>query len=733
MTSSFGEHRFGHLHAGIDLKTWGKIGRRVHAAEEGYVWRVRTSPWGYGAAVYLRLADGNTVVYGHLSGFASKIARVVEERQKELCQYSVDLYPEAGAIPVARGEVIGLTGDTGIGPAHLHFELRDPENRPINPLGHGLRVADTKPPRITRIAVTPVGSGSWVNGGHRPVILELRWDSRGGVYVTDEMPCACGAIRIAAEMYDRADGASNRFGPYRAELYVDDVRVFAKRLNTFPYEDTHQVDLDRDFALRALGHGGFHSLYRAPGNRLPSHGDQEPGEGTLLYGAAAEARGTQLSKGRHTIQVVAVDFEGNEARAQFNLLMDAPPQLLNWGVEETGQEGTAGVELYGMAWDPDDAMVELKVRRSLDGGASWEVVRTDSVRSELFGFRIRLGGAEARNGLYEVRAAGALGAWSPWGTCLLVGGEPDDEPAPGFRVERVVHPEFLEVQWETTRLLARPPNVAVWRGDSLYAQPAVRQVGLLRYAACLDFAEGKDGPLTVIVDGEDGRGETRFLYEQKTIQGAGPGQVESADGRASAQFPAGAVYAPLWPSITSFEPKVPEPLKAVGAGYEFWPSTVPFDKPVTIALEVPEGYPSPERLGLYRRLGEGTWGFLGNARDPEGHTVQVQVGSFSAFALLADETPPVISLVIPKAGARLVRDLPLIRARVRDSGSGIRREEDVVVLLDGRKQISVYDPDKRRVSYQVKRPLARGKHVLEFVVRDACGNEAKNRSTFSVR
>ncbi len=55
LNSSFGEYRPRRFHAGLDFKTWGKEGYPVLAVDDGYVWRVRTSPWGYGKVIYIRL------------------------------------------------------------------------------------------------------------------------------------------------------------------------------------------------------------------------------------------------------------------------------------------------------------------------------------------------------------------------------------------------------------------------------------------------------------------------------------------------------------------------------------------------------------------------------------------------------------------------------------------------------------------------------------------------------
>jgi len=69
LTSTFGEYRPGHFHSGIDIKTNYRCGYPVYATADGYIWRVLTSPYGYGKAVYLKLDDGNLAVYGHLDRF----------------------------------------------------------------------------------------------------------------------------------------------------------------------------------------------------------------------------------------------------------------------------------------------------------------------------------------------------------------------------------------------------------------------------------------------------------------------------------------------------------------------------------------------------------------------------------------------------------------------------------------------------------------------------------------
>ena len=54
LSSSFGEFRGGHLHAGIDVRSFGKDGIPCRAVADGYITRIRASIFGYGKALYLR-------------------------------------------------------------------------------------------------------------------------------------------------------------------------------------------------------------------------------------------------------------------------------------------------------------------------------------------------------------------------------------------------------------------------------------------------------------------------------------------------------------------------------------------------------------------------------------------------------------------------------------------------------------------------------------------------------
>jgi hypothetical protein len=96
------------VHTGQDFPM--KIGSPVSATLDGYVSSINPGP-DYGTAVVIDHPNGYQTVYGHLS-----------ERSVNLGDF------------VSKGQKVGKSGNTGntTGP-HLHYEVRQGKNNPVNP------------------------------------------------------------------------------------------------------------------------------------------------------------------------------------------------------------------------------------------------------------------------------------------------------------------------------------------------------------------------------------------------------------------------------------------------------------------------------------------------------------------------------------------------------------------------------------------------------------------------
>ena len=157
VSGTFGELRPDHFHAGLDLKTGGEEGKPVFAMDDGHVYRIKVSPFGLGKALFIQHTNGMYSVYGHLSKFNAEVENLVNQKQFVFKKYEQEIYLPANQIKVKKGEVIAFSGNTGnsFGP-HLHFEIRDENNRAMDPLVYFPKaVSDHIPPIIQRIALSP--------------------------------------------------------------------------------------------------------------------------------------------------------------------------------------------------------------------------------------------------------------------------------------------------------------------------------------------------------------------------------------------------------------------------------------------------------------------------------------------------------------------------------------------------------------------------------------------------
>ena len=160
INSGFADYRSSHFHAGIDISTNHLIGYPVFASKSGYVYRISVSPFGYGKMIVLRHDDSTFTVYGHLSDYTRRIDSIVENEQSKENRYVVTINPLPGEIRVERGEVIAYTGATGVGGPHLHFEIRDRDYSPIDPLIYSsLDLSSYRTPKIFGVAVRGFKSG----------------------------------------------------------------------------------------------------------------------------------------------------------------------------------------------------------------------------------------------------------------------------------------------------------------------------------------------------------------------------------------------------------------------------------------------------------------------------------------------------------------------------------------------------------------------------------------------
>jgi hypothetical protein len=269
LSGTMGELRSGHFHAGIDIGTSGRSGLPVYATMDGYVSRISVTTGGYGHALYIQHPNGETSVYGHLLRFREDIARYVLEQQYNKHTFSIGLFPEKGMFNIKKGDLIALSGNTGSSQApHLHFEIRDENQRPLNPLKKGFsELNDIVPPSVYAIALRTMDSDSRVDNEFGR--FEYAVKNKGDAYLYDDPVEVYGKIGLQIKAYDKFNRTSYRYGVPYISVYLDDNKIFEVQIDSFSFSDTRHIVNYYDYAARKNNNGFFQKMYLDEGNDLP--------------------------------------------------------------------------------------------------------------------------------------------------------------------------------------------------------------------------------------------------------------------------------------------------------------------------------------------------------------------------------------------------------------------------------------------------------------------------------
>ena len=612
ITSSFCEFRPRHYHAAIDIKTWNQTGYKIYAIDDGYVYRLRVSANGYGKAIYLKLKDGNYVIYGHLDGFTPELAAYADSVRLASKKNYMDRRGLARTkFPVKKGQHIGYTGKTGIGVPHLHFEIRDSYNRPINPLRYYKDdVVDTITPKPRYLAVVPSSAGTLINNKPDTLIMPVAQNVR--VVLKDPISLS-GQAYLALRVFDQADGVHNRFDFYRAEMFINDSLAYYVQYDRFSHDETRLIELDKNFSFWRKGLRYYHNFYRHSANSLPFYGNFASGAGML--------NGKSLKEGANTVLFKIYDYFGNFCQLQVPIeyqkksdirIQNAsnvnrspkPPTLTFYG-------GEAAVAERGLAFDP-----------------AWRGHKDVSVQ--------------------------------------------------GFSSGGVL------LSFPTTAEKLETPFGAQY--DSLLAA---------ELANWHQVIPGKERNL------------------------------RSVDQVFKLYFPSNAIYDTLHVRIDKYAP-----VAALSESYQYMSDIYeasPFDQPLNhgayITVSLPDSIKGKKGVGIYYARRKRGWAYLPTQYEKTSNSYSTRVTSLEKFVAIQDTIPPeIIALNLTKFNRSTTRH-PALRFAVTDNFSGIYRERQIQLHIDGKWSLFEFDPEEDIVTIP-ERYIPVGDHTVKLTVRDNAGNSA---------
>lgn len=270
VSGSFGELRSNHFHSGLDLTTHGKTGYKVYCSDEGYVARVKVSPYGYGKAIYVNHPGGYTTVYAHLENYSERIDSVVLKQQYKERRFAVELFFKPDELPVSKGEVIAYSGNSGgSGGPHLHYEVRKTATQhPIDPLFFRQDVEDDVRPQIQGLKIYPLGTNAFVRGKHDAYYVPtVRYEGAFHPKGWKELK-VLGEIGIGVQVLDYYSDSWRKCGVSSIELFANDTLVFHWMIDEFSFAETRYLNSFIDYAEKKRSGKVIQKSFIEPNNRL---------------------------------------------------------------------------------------------------------------------------------------------------------------------------------------------------------------------------------------------------------------------------------------------------------------------------------------------------------------------------------------------------------------------------------------------------------------------------------
>lgn len=718
LRANFGEFRDQHFHMGIDIKTGGKVGAEVYAVGSGYVSRMVANFKGYGRALYIMHPNGKTSVYAHLSNFNPKLEGFLVHYQNENGSYILDHYFEPNELTVEKGELIGYTGNTGnsYGP-HLHFEIRNRNEQPLNPQSYGFSVDDRSSPVLEELAIIPLQKESRTNGGMLPVQIPFFGNPDGTFDLADTLNIF-GPVGLSIKLADKRQGFTEIYQIKQLELIIDGRTEYTLLFDQLDFSESNRVQLVRNHEFERLNLGTFHNLYSEEGY-LRSTVQPKKQSGIL-----------KLPPGYHTLVIKATDANGNVTAGRGVIFNHPPIDLIIQDILETSRSLNFNIQSKTISI-PLESVTCYSFSAS---GLADDKISPTSIKKENGGLIVSLDKRMIRDRSLQFIANNKMGTyskplhWHPENVSV------DYNKKPDIRISQ--SPSGILIQVETGNMGTAIPKVHLDLPKKLFPVQMEQIQPFTFLSTPMDLYQFKDIKAVHVIMNNGTETTYKFAFEPVLTETDEQSVVLSQDKMCSLQIPGSSMYANglIWVDVV--ENAIPPPHgRHLSNVYQLQPFTTPLQKNVNIGVRYDSDLKGKEKISLYYYDQDDGWTFIPSKNSIKRQVLTGSIGSLEAVCIFQDLVPPIITSTFPADGGEYYfQDVKTLTAFVDDKLSGIApKESEMTMTLNGKRLIYAYQPVDQEISYDLNEHLTKGDHTMTVLVRDQAGNEASHVVNFRIK
>ena len=697
-------HRY---HTGIDIRTFGINGKEVYSIEDGYVYRIGISNDRYGNVLYIKLKDENIAVYSHLDQFNPIIQKVAYQIQNQEKSYSIDYHLEAGLINVSKGDIIGYTGDTGgLSGPHLHFEIRDKINQPINPFSTNLKnfFFDNVAPMPQSIAFIPKSDTTRIEGTYFAKNFNLDRLDNNNYYLKDTLNIV-GDFGIALQIIDKVNNQPFKYGIYSLELFIDTLLSYKVNFDLTSFNQSNQLYIERDYELYSIKNEEYYRLFKSEFEKNYFVDDNS-------------IQKIHADFGLHSFKIIARDIRENETLISGHFIN-----------QNTIQPEYDYYQLKNGKWKIDFHNIS-KIQNFKSHLFNKTSIR-DKINSNYTIVNDTSLIISNANNTYDVLEFSLVSSnrRSPK-NYILLNDEPIDIKGDFFinHNNQGLTINFIEDQFSN-----KTPYLIYRKNEVLYRDPMTRTEKNILTSNLFkinEFMLLKDVSIEYDVGyiiSKKLNIETMLtfpkLFNQKSFKN---GQI-SISHQKETFFDTTVIYI-THPPIKNFNNQ------SIISPFYIGPSSIPFNKPLNASLFLPSQKDLNHMLVCSYDQQNNEWISLKTTIDSTNNTLESEIRSGAIIGVIEDTEKPKINNIVPRNNATyLANDLDDFNIKITDDFSGVNYQNGIELILNDNLILTGFNVYQEKIIANIKGEIKVGENNYELIVYDNANNKNKIKGTFFIK